>query len=225
VIAFKEKIKDVFDRTKCKHHDDAIVHLPVRTDANDLIAFLRPIVKEYRQTDPHLPELLSRWRIENPTISTGNFQVTTERTATWLDNLVIGRDDRLIFMVIGLDGQPLGHLGFSNFDFASESAEIDSVLRGVKTVMPGLMSFATLTLMNWGYRELDLKTIGLSVYSDNESAVRFYARLGFYESEKKPLYKVMVGDEEKFELAPKDYRGPVEKYYLKMIYKDRSRSC
>jgi RimJ/RimL family protein N-acetyltransferase len=216
---FRQFITAVFDRYKCKNPGDPWIHLPVRDGEGKLIAYMKPIIREFRLVAPYLPELLTRWRVENPTISTGKFTASPERTATWLDNLVVGRDDRLIFMLEGLDGTPLGHLGYSNFHFEEETGEIDSVLRGVKSGHPGLMTLATRALLAWGYRELKLKEITLSVYSDNESAVRFYERLGFVKTIVKPLYTVHLPGEEKLELAPPGYAGPVAKYYVYMKYR------
>lgn len=215
---WKEKVKNTFDQLKCKDPRFKPQKIPIHNEQKQILAELWPITQNYRETAPYLPELLSQWRRENPTISTGTFEITTERTARWLDQLVIGRDDRLLFMIMGLDGTPLGHIGFSNFDFEQQTAEIDSVLRGVKGVFPGLMHWSTLEMMKWGYQTLALKDILLSVFSDNESAVRFYERMGFIKVEVKPLMKVVLENEVKFEIAPKDYTGPIEKYYLKMRY-------
>lgn len=213
-------IKARFDRFKCKHMSDPWISIPVRTP--ELIGWLKPIVKEWRTVTPELATLLTRWRAENPELGTGKFTPTVERTSHWLDHQIIERDDRLLFLLTDRNNKPIGHLGFSNFTYASEMGEIDSVLRGVKDGYPGIMSYATQALIDWGYRELKLKAITLSVYSDNESAIRFYERLHFVKTVQKPLMKVTVGEgdarEEKLELAPPNYTGPIEKYYLYMNY-------
>lgn len=208
----------IFDHLKCKYREDMIQSIIIRDDNDKIIAYLKPIIKDYIQTDGYLPELMSTWRRQNPTISTGNFEITTERTQKWLDNLVINRKDRLLFVINSLDHLPLGHIGLSNFDFEKETGELDSVLRGVKLGYPGLMTYATKALIIWAKSTLDLREIDLSVFSDNTSAVRFYENLGFITIQKIPLVKMFFENEEKFEPAPKDYVGTIEKYYLKMRY-------
>lgn len=52
----------------------------------------------------------------------------------------------------------------------------------------------------------------------NESAINFYKRMGFKETDKKPLYKDTLEDEEKLEIAPHGYNESIEKYYLQMTY-------
>ena len=213
-----QNISEIFDHLKCKYQEDIIHNFIVRDDNNNEIAYLRPIIKNYLVTDPHLPELLSRWRRENPTISTGNLEITVERTIKWLNDLVIDRKDRLIFIITDLKLEPLGHIGYSNLDEATESIELDSVLRGVKNVLPGLMKHCTIKLIDWGYANLGVKDITLSVYSDNLSAVKFYEQLGFITTKKIPLVKIYMDNEEKYEVAKEGYEGLVQKFYLKMKY-------
>ncbi len=214
-----KSIVNIFDSLKCKSLNDNIVNFIIRDDSGKIVAYLKPIIKEYKLTDPYLPDLLSKWREENPTISTGNFKITIERTTKWLDDLVINRPDRLIFIIYDLEHIPLGHIGFSNFKFDLEIGELDSVLRGVKKVIPGLMKFCTLKLIDWALDELEMKHVELSVYSDNSDAIKFYSNIGFEIIEKIPLVKVVFENEEKFEIATTDFVGQPEKYYLKMKFK------
>ena len=214
---FKSLVKVLFDRVKCKDPQDKMISIPIVDSAGVPCGFLKPIVKDFRKLQPELPELLSRWRNENPTISTGKFVAEAHRTADWLDKLVIGRDDRLLFMIVDPSDAPIGHVGFSNFDYDEQTAELDSVLKGEKK-SPGIMTHASRALMAWGLQKLGLKDVWLSVFSDNESAIQFYARMGFVEQHRKPLYKAWIQGEEKLEIAPDGYAGPIEKHYIYMKY-------
>lgn len=222
-MAFQAKVSSQFRSFKCFSIEDDLKSLALRNTQGDLIAWLKPVIKEWRRSDAYLPELLTRWRIENPTISTGKFVPTAERTAAWLDNLVIGRDDRLLFIVQGLDGTPLGHIGYSNFNFEDRTGELDSVLRGVKEGYPGLMTLASRRLVEWGYKTLGLHDVTLTVFSDNESAIHFYQKMGFVETHRKGLYKVFIPEknEEKLEIADENYSGPIEKHYIYMKYEGK----
>jgi len=217
-VEFKQSIKETFDRYKRKSSHDPLIELPVHDNDGKLVAFLKPITKDYLLLDPDLPELLGRWRAENPTISTGKFQITKERTMRWLDNLVVGREDRLVFLVEALDGTLVGHLGYSDFNFETRTGLVDSVLRGVKSAYPGLMSYAVNTIVRWGINELKLQHISLSVFSDGKAAIQFYERLGFHCTYLQPLYEVNFGDEVKLEIAPEGYTGPVARYYQYMDF-------
>lgn len=217
-MTFKAFIKTTFDHYKRTSKWDALVCLPVYGQEGALVGYLRPIIQDFRATDPHLAELLGQWRAQNPGLGSGTFEITTERTLKWLDTHIINREDRLLLLVEALDGTLVGHLGYSNFDYEEESAEVDSVVRGAQGRYPGMMSLAMQTLVHWGVNVLKLKKVKLSVFSDNEEAIRFYEKNGFRKAHQKALYRVELPGESKLELAPTGYDGPIEKYYLYMEY-------
>tara|TARA_B110000483_G_C18181732_1_gene537318 strand:+ start:1012 stop:1677 length:666 start_codon:yes stop_codon:yes gene_type:complete len=187
-------------------------------DGKDLFCYLKPIQENFSDLNYNICFLLSKWRIENPTISTGTFQVTEERTKKWLIDLVINRDDRLIFMIHDLNHEPLGHIGFSAIDFENNSVELDSVLRGKKNILKGLMSQCVKRIIQFGFDELKFSEIDLSVFSDNLNAVDFYKKLNFKVINKTPLIKIIKKDEIKYEEAKDITNQKIEKYYLKMRF-------
>jgi RimJ/RimL family protein N-acetyltransferase len=215
MMKYADFIKDIFDRYKGKFPSRSLKCIPVYKD-DTLYAYLRPITEDYRTALPGCVELLSKWRIENPSISTGSFEVTTERTEKWLDNHVINKPDRILFLIMSLDGQPLGHIGFASFGFEEKGCEVDAVLRGVKDVYPGLMTHALAALILWGLEELRLEKITLKVFSDNKSAIGFYERFGFYYVKSIPLVRIVLPGEEKWEIAEQGVKEPAERYYTEM---------
>ncbi|MFP3154904.1 GNAT family N-acetyltransferase [Lachnospiraceae bacterium ZAX-1] len=214
---FQIHIKSILDMYKCKSEGDYLVCLPIYNEDGDIEAYLRPITQDYRTTIKDCAELLSKWRVENPTISTGTFEVTEERTKRWLDKLVVGNDDRIIFMIQGLNGHYLGHIGLTSFDATRKEAEIDSVLRGTKNEISGLMKHAMAAIIRWGQDELQLNHIKLKVFNDNTHAVEFYKKCGFIEEKRLPLVKVSLEDEEKWEISADLNLQNAEKYYLEMV--------
>lgn len=177
---------------------------------------LKPIQFNYYESYDNLPGLLSSWRKENPTISTGIFDITDERTKRWLDKYVLKNEDRIIFMIENEQKESFGHIGLTNFNLNDSSVELDSVLRGVKGVFPGLMSISVKKLIDFSLNYLKFKTVFLSVFSDNLSAVDFYNNLGFITINKQPLIEVIYPDEIKLEIRPKNSKAQIKKYYLKM---------
>ena len=209
-------IKEIFDRFKCKSPFDILKLIPVYDREGIICAYLRPVTKDYRVTLPGCAALLSQWRRENPSISTGTFEVTEERTEKWLDRHVVDRDDRILFLILGLDGTSIGHLGFSSFNYEERCCEVDAVLRGIKDRYPGIMAFAMHSLIYWGLRDLKLEHIKLRVFSDNEGAIAFYYKCGFVFLTQIPLYKVKLPGEEKWEVAADGLYDRIERYYTEM---------
>jgi RimJ/RimL family protein N-acetyltransferase len=216
---YQSFIKNTFDNYKCKKKFNLLHMIPVYNDHGELIAYLRPITADYRDTIKDCAELMGRWRAENPSISASTFEITKERTEKWLDNLIIGREDRLLFMIQTLDGRFLGHVGYSNFRYDEKTAEIDSILRGVKDEFPGIMTFALQSLLWWGKEELRLEHIELTTGPDNHKAQALYKRCGFIEKKRKAIIKVVKEDEVRWDDAPDPDMPDAEAYSLVMEYK------
>lgn len=165
------------------------ITIKVVNDHGEHIANLVSITKEYRQYYQNLPKLLGMWRMENPSLSTSKFVITEENTTNWLDNLVIGRKDRILFIIHSLDMRPIGHIGYSSFDFIEHTAEIDCVLRGEMSPVPKLMHHTLNAMLEWGKKTLLLKKILLSVNKENPRAIKLYKDCGFEELYDIPLFK------------------------------------
>ena len=169
--------------------------VPICDDAGRGVGRLRPVTSDFRAALPDCAELFAKWRNENSTLSAVPFTATPEGTARWLDNKVIGREDRLLFLILSdprpsdrgpSDGEKIGHIGFSSFDFADRSCEVDAVLRGNKTACPGMMTFALRALIKWGKTTLKPSVIRLRVFEENRHAIEFYRRIGFFTVGKSP---------------------------------------
>lgn len=173
-------IKDIFDSFKCKNKNDLLKCIPIYDDKNSICGYLVPIIKDFQTVMPSCASLFAQWRNENPSMSADSFTATAPGTEKWLDNLIIGRDDRILFLIISVDLLKIGHIGYSSFVFDEKCCEVDAVLRGEKSIMPGMMTFALRALIDWGLERLELENIRLRVFSDNLNAIKFYKRNGFY---------------------------------------------
>ncbi len=208
-------LKEKLDQYKRKQNSDNLILIPILDANKNTVGFLRPITADFKETINRCVELLSRWRAENPTLSPTRFRVTLEGTERWINNLVIGNDQRILFMVQDLRENYIGHMGFAGFDCMTQSAEVDLVVRGEKNVALGLMEYAVQALARWGKRELGLEHISLDVLWDNAHAISFYERCGFQKGELIPLTK----EEAQGEIRWIPHRGVqfnAEKYYLHM---------
>lgn len=147
-----------------------------------------------------LVSLLKDWREKSQYAFPTVFNVTLEGTEKWLDEQVMKREDRILFMIKNKEESYVGHLGFSNFDYDDRSCEIDNVVRG-KNETPGIMTSAHYGLTDWAFSDLNLKRITLRVFSDLEKAVALYSRCGFKKVRDIPMKKVIEEDKTNFEEA------------------------
>jgi|ERR1035437_9077580 perosamine synthetase len=194
---FKSNIIAIFNNYKCKIRSDEFKLIPIN-DKSNLIGFLKPVTFHYKLIFPGYISIFSQWRRENSIGFANIFEISNQRTEFWLDNILLNREDRILFVICSLKGEPLGHLGFSSFIFEEKSCEIDNVVRGVKIGYEGIMSNALISLIFWGKNVLKLDNIYLRVLSDNTHAIRFYERNGFKKQFDIPLYKVIQKDEIKW---------------------------
>lgn len=215
-MTYKIQVIDKINRYKRKCNSDNLVLIPILDDSKNTLGFLRPITSDFKLTIKNCVELLSRWRAENPTLSPTQFQVTNVGTEHWIRNLVIQNDQRILFMVQDIENNYIGHMGFADFCYERQSAEVDLVVRGEMVAARGLMKHAIGALVRWGKKELELKHISLDVLWDNEHAISFYERCGFQRGELIPLTRRETNGE--IQWVP--HRGAhfeAEKYYLHMI--------
>jgi RimJ/RimL family protein N-acetyltransferase len=180
VSSYRQFIRDTFDSLKRKRAEDMLWLLPIQDDEGNLCGYLRPVTADYRESLPGCAAQLCRWRNENQAaFSAEPFTANLESTERWLDELVLAREDRILFLIATPDGHRIGHIGFSTFSFDSKRCEVDAVLRGEKKGFPGMMTFALRSLIQWGLEELKLSEIRLRVFSDNQRAIVFYRKNGF----------------------------------------------
>jgi RimJ/RimL family protein N-acetyltransferase len=216
--SYKDFIKTTFDTLKRKDNKLPLVCFPIFDEAKEIIAFLKPITKDFRKVYPGIVPLLGKWRKENPTISDSVFEITDERTATWLDNLIIGRDDRILFFIDDFENNHIGHIAYSSVNYKEESAEIDSVLRGVKGKYNGIMTYAMNTMLQWGINGLQLKKIYLSVSKGNDRAINLYKRCGFEIIREIPLIRRELENEIRWDPSEDENITNAERYAVKMLY-------
>lgn len=191
---FGENVKKIFKELKQEYNkkpDD--LGLPIY-QCGERIAFLRPISVDLGEQEDLFIKLLAKWRSDNwqayPTV----FKVTEAGTRKWIKSQLIDREDRILFMIVTLSGQPIGHLGLSNINADLQEVEIDNVVRGEDSVLPGIMAATLKTLCDWMFNVVGAKRLFLRVFFDNDRAIKLYERCMFKGVKKIPLTKKVNGE-------------------------------
>lgn len=214
-MTYATQIVEKINHYKRKSCTDNLVLIPILDANQNTIGFLHPITADFQATIKDCVELLCRWRAENASLSPTQFQVTYAGTKRWIENLIVQNDQRILFMVQAISGTYIGHMGLANFCHETQTAEIDLVVRGEKSIAHGLMGYAMAALIRWGQQELNLKHIELDVLWDNEHAISFYERCGFHRGELIPLKRKETECEVRW-VPHKGAQLKAEKYYLHM---------
>jgi RimJ/RimL family protein N-acetyltransferase len=211
-MSYENFIHSTFDSYKCSSPADELRTIPIQSE-NGLMGFLRPVTHLYWQISPEYVALICKWRQENPIGFANRFKGTWKKSKYWIEDVLLPRKDRILFFVHNLDNMPIGHLGYSNFDYENKSADIDNVVRG-EILSNGIMALAMNTILTWGKNTLELKDVYLKVLSDNEHAIRFYEKLGFVEQNLIPLYRIETDG--MISWVEELTNEPPEKYYVHM---------
>lgn len=210
--AFYREITTSFHKLKLNQPCRLSPIIPIQKDAL-IVGYLR-IVSKVSLKDPREIRLLAAWRRKYARWFPSQFRVTFKGTRKWVQEQLLEKEDRILFMIEDLNKLPIGHIGLYRFNFDERFCEIDNVIRGRK-YLPGIMTAALNTLCAWGFSELKLKSMYLRVFADNEKAVTFYRRGGFTKVEKIPLKKIVT----KGAIVWKEIETDTEKaqrYFLQM---------
>jgi RimJ/RimL family protein N-acetyltransferase len=219
----KQNVINILNSWKMLGENDTFVNHLVFKD-NMLVAILKPITKYYNRIYENLPLLIGGWRRNNPSLSQSMFHITEENTKNWVEKLVINRKDRILFMIEYFNGHyyiPVGHIGFSSFDFKNNSAELDCVLRAVEVDVKDFMKCVVLKMIDIGKNILLLDDLYLSVDINNERAINLYTKCGFRKVKIIPLFRKEKENEVRWDPDDKRNMCDAERFSIKMKLEGR----
>jgi RimJ/RimL family protein N-acetyltransferase len=92
----------------------------------------------------------------------------------------LDKQDEILFIIETEDSVPIGTIGLVRIDHRNRKAEYGRMLIGEQEYLgQGYATDATLTLLDYGFTELNLHRIYLEVLDDNTAAVQLYDRCHF----------------------------------------------
>jgi RimJ/RimL family protein N-acetyltransferase len=156
-----------------------------------VVGFLVPVT--YRNAEePGIVDALFRWRRAHMEAFLTIFTPSREKTRSYLTDFSLPDPARILFLAASRENRLIGHIGLCNI--ASDSVEIDNVLRGETVDCPGFMEQAHVALLGWVFSVLDVPLAYLNVLAHNARALRAYRKIGFKETARTPLIREVRQD-------------------------------
>jgi RimJ/RimL family protein N-acetyltransferase len=162
---------------------------------------------------PDVVEKLTQWRRMFMHFFLTQFPATAERTAKWLEKVVVPADDRILFLISDLDGQWVGNFGVC--DIRPHSAELDNLIRGEAVSQPQFILYTELAMLSWLYFGLGIDSVTLHVFSNNVKTIKLHFKAGFAEKQRSQLSKLQEGNEIKYLIDSREGE-PVDFTYIEM---------
>jgi dTDP-4-amino-4,6-dideoxygalactose transaminase/RimJ/RimL family protein N-acetyltransferase len=210
-LAYRDNVDNIFAKYK-KENDQH--NIPIQSDIKQ-IGWLRPVGIAGLENSQEI-RLLAKWREQAQIWFPSQFAVTEAGTKTWLDKQVLQKNDRILFMIETPEKVSIGHAGLFRFDYQKRCCELDNIIRGEKDILPGIMTQACNSLLDWTFNTLDISNVYLRVVSDNIQALKLYNRLEFKEIQRIPLMKVEEANCIRWiEVIGKPYEE-IERYFVTM---------
>lgn len=147
-----------------------VVSIPgPRTRLRPLAEADLPLTLAWRNQDA-----IRRWFVHSDLL-------TWEQHSAWFQRY-LERDDDFLFVIeeTAQLQRPIGQIGLYRIDWQAGCAEYGRIMIGEATAQGhGYAAEATAMLIDFAFRDWNLRTIELEVYADNERALRVYLRHGF----------------------------------------------
>ena len=166
--------------------------LIVNDSGGRTIAFLVPVTDKDIENE-ELINKITDWRRRYSQSFFSVFEPSYERTAQWLNNTLLPDNNRVLFKIQTVDNRCVGHVGLVNH---LRDIELDYIVRGEEIRIKDFMLLIVIRLLKWSSEISGKEFLSIKVRSDNKRMITFCRRLGFNESNREPMQKVIVNDNE-----------------------------
>jgi perosamine synthetase len=173
----KEEARHLFKFMKAPKNSEALWTRAVPFQDHSFEDYHLVPISRMHLNNPLIISKLIEFRNSNIKLWPGAKLVDENSTLTWLEELVLKNDDRILFLVQDSHQVIHGHIGIWLRD--NTIFEIDNVIKDYKCNIKGLFSEALRTLCKWANEFIGESEFYLRVLNTNEHAIKFYERNRF----------------------------------------------
>lgn len=177
------------------------------------IGRMEPLGPTAAESD-EIVESLTRWRNVFVQYFLTQFEARPETTRKWLSSTVAAEDSRILFLIRTSEGKMVGHIGACNI--TADSAQLDNIVRGEAGGGAGLMSLAEVTLIEWLFNAVGVRSVFVEQLSNNRDAMVFHERVGFRVTGVCRLVPVVSPGMTRYEIRREARPLPGEFGYMRM---------
>ncbi len=201
-----------------KNIDDLLIgkltiKLDITDDKNNKIGELHPLT-HLKLQDPEVIQKITEWRNQNMQSFLTQFIATTERTYSWITNVLFKTPGQLLFLVY-VENILVGHIGFKNLNH--KNVMLDNAIRGERIGHPQLFTRAGIVLTNWIFDETTVEYIYGLIEAKNYAAVYMNKQIGFGGWIRHPMTKKTEGIETSWIIGEQGALSPENKYVFRVI--------
>jgi RimJ/RimL family protein N-acetyltransferase len=190
--------------------EEVVLNINIIDHEARVIGHLRPITKT-APSDGELIQKLTDWRNRFRGRFFTQFTATFERTRSWLRDVVLADDTRLLFMINSND-KLMGHIGFKDLGLHGRSAELDNLIRGEMEGHRQLTYYAEVALIHWMFKTLEIDLIYACPLADNSLVLKLHYAVGFEPTATFPLFRVEQAGEIRLEMGEPGSLSPYGLY-------------
>lgn len=111
-------------------------------------------------------------------LATGVYPSGIENLKSYITG-VINDPNAIMFAVCDLEGVHIGNIKLDRFDHIAKTAELGLMIGNKSYWGKGIGSEMCRLILEYAFKELNLRKVSLTVFSNNPAAIKLYQKLGF----------------------------------------------
>ena len=177
---------------------------------------LGEIILKLVDTSDETVNLLYNLRKKYRKMFATDFEMTEEKTRSWIKKLILGNPERILF-IIYFDNKKIGCIGNGGYDKKNNSSRLDNMMKDPLCNLPGAMTIVEKVYLKWMFDDLKLSKITGFLFSDNSRMMKIHKKCGWITIDVVPIKKIFTGEETSWEEITTKYNDEnVERYFNKI---------